>query len=163
MPTKQGDVSMLNDPVAQQLLQSQIPARLAYVWRDGTPRVIPIAFHWDGKEIVMGTPPPAPKLKVINNKKVAITIDNNTMPYKVLYIRGTASVTMMDGIVPEYALAVKRYFGDEAGEAWLNQIRPMFRRWRASPSSPNGSASWTSSSAFPAQLRRRWLARVADV
>jgi hypothetical protein len=51
MPTKQGDVSLLDDPVAQQLLRSTIPARLAYNWFDGTPRVVPMWFHWDGKEI----------------------------------------------------------------------------------------------------------------
>jgi hypothetical protein len=39
MPAKQGDLALLNDPVAQELLHSTIPARLAYVWRDGTPRV----------------------------------------------------------------------------------------------------------------------------
>ena len=37
MPTKQGDTKLLNDPVAQELLHSNIPARLAYVWQDGTP------------------------------------------------------------------------------------------------------------------------------
>lgn len=42
MPTKQGDTTLLNDPVAQELLHSNIPARLACVWQDGTPRVIPI-------------------------------------------------------------------------------------------------------------------------
>jgi hypothetical protein len=126
MPTKQGDVSLLQDPVAQELLQSTIYARLAYIWSDGTPRVIPIAFHWDGKQIVMGTPPTAPKLKAIDKKKVAITIDSEGFPANVLYIRGAANVTMMDGVVPEYALAVKRYMGEEGGEAWLKQIGQMF-------------------------------------
>lgn len=56
MPTKQGDLTLLNDPVAQELLHSTIPARLAYVWRDGTPRVVPIWFHWNGAELVLGTP-----------------------------------------------------------------------------------------------------------
>src|SRR5262249_3302384 len=116
---------LLNDPIAKEMLQSTIPARLAYVWKDKSPRVIPIAFHWDGKQIVMGTPMKAPKLKVIDGSKVAITIDSNTMPFRVLYIRGTAHVTIMDGIVPEYILAVKRYFGPEGGEAWINQIKPV--------------------------------------
>jgi nitroimidazol reductase NimA-like FMN-containing flavoprotein (pyridoxamine 5'-phosphate oxidase superfamily) len=76
--TKQGDVSLLNDPVAQTLLCSANPARLAYVWRDGTPRVVPIWFHWTGSEIVIGTPAKAPKLKVLrNNSPVALTIDSN--------------------------------------------------------------------------------------
>jgi general stress protein 26 len=126
MPTKQGSLSLLQDPVAQKMLQSKVPARLAYVWNDGTPRVIPIAFHWDGKEIILGSPPDAPKMKALTkNPKVALTIDSDVMPFDVLYIRGTASIRVMDGIVPEYALAVKRYFGEEGGEAWLQQVRPL--------------------------------------
>ena len=53
---KQGDISLLDDPVAQTLLHSTNLARLAYIWRDATPRVVPIWFHWTGPEIVMGTP-----------------------------------------------------------------------------------------------------------
>ena len=52
---KQGDLSLLQHPASQELLQSKIPARLAYVWMDGTPRVIPIWFHWNGQEIVMAS------------------------------------------------------------------------------------------------------------
>lgn len=37
-------IETFNDPVAQELLRSAIPARLAYVETDGTPRVIPAAF-----------------------------------------------------------------------------------------------------------------------
>ncbi len=44
MPSKQGDVDLLQDPVAQQLLQSKSLAHLAYTWHDGTPRVVPIGF-----------------------------------------------------------------------------------------------------------------------
>ena len=54
MPTEQGDLALLDDPVAQELLHSTNLARLAYVWRDGTPRVVPIWFHWDGEELVLG-------------------------------------------------------------------------------------------------------------
>jgi hypothetical protein len=50
MPTKQGSLALLDDPVAQRLLQSTIPARFAYNRRDGTPRVVPIGFHWNGAE-----------------------------------------------------------------------------------------------------------------
>src|SRR5579863_7589056 len=63
LPVQQGDLSLLQHPAAQELLHSKIPARLAYVWTDGTPRVIPIWFHWNGRDIVMATPPKAPKLK----------------------------------------------------------------------------------------------------
>ena len=91
MPVTQGDLSLLQHPAAQELLQSKIPARLAYVWTDGTPRVVPIWFHWNGSELVMGTPPKAPKLKALaKNPKVALTIDGDVFPHKVLLIRGSA-------------------------------------------------------------------------
>jgi len=126
MPTKQGNLSLLQDPVAQKMLQSKIPARLAYVWTDGTPRVLPIWFHWNGKEIVMGTPVEAPKMKALKkNPKVALTIDNNEFPHDVLYIRGTASVSVVDGIVPEYAMCATRYFGEEGGAAWVQQVKSL--------------------------------------
>ena len=127
MPTKQGDTALLNDPVAQELLHSNNLARLAYVWLDGTPRVIPIWFHWNGHEIVLGTPLKAPKMRTLpQNSKVALTIDTNSWQHKVLQIRGTATVETVDGVVPEYALASRRYFGEEQGQAWVEQMGKMF-------------------------------------
>ncbi|MDQ2885199.1 MAG: pyridoxamine 5'-phosphate oxidase family protein [Chloroflexota bacterium] len=83
MPSKQGDVGLLQEAVAQELLQSKSPAHLAYVWRDGTPRVVPIGFHWNGQEIVMATATDAPKTKVLKNgAKVAITIEHDSSPPK---------------------------------------------------------------------------------
>jgi hypothetical protein len=124
--TQQGDLSLLQHPAAQELLKSKIPARLAYVWTDGTPRVVPIWFHWNGKEIVIGTPPKAPKLKALaKNPKVAITIDDNTFPHKVLLIRGTARLESVNGIVPEYAAAAERYFGPAMAKGWLDQLSKM--------------------------------------
>ena len=127
----QGDVGLLDDdPVAQQLLESAIPARLAYTWTDGTPRVVPINFRYTGGQIVMGTPPRAPKLKALRtDPHVAITIDNTSFPYKVLSIRGTAEVIMKDDVDEDYALAAERYMGEEAGRAWVAGLRgkPMAR------------------------------------
>jgi len=121
---KQGSLQLLQDPISKELLQSKIPARLAYVWTDGTPRVVPIWFHWNGKEFVLGTPPKAPKLKALaRNTKVALTIDDNNFPHKVLLVRGTAHLETVAGIVPEYALAAERYFGPDQGHAWVNQLR----------------------------------------
>jgi Pyridoxamine 5'-phosphate oxidase len=122
----QGGLELLQHPIAQELMQSKIPARLAYVWTDGTPRVIPIWFHWNGREIIMATPPKAPKLKALSkNPKVSLTIDDNTFPHKVLLIRGTARLENVDGVVPEYAAAADRYFGPEQGKAWVNQLRGL--------------------------------------
>ncbi|HUI77288.1 MAG TPA: pyridoxamine 5'-phosphate oxidase family protein [Bryobacteraceae bacterium] len=126
MPAAQGSVALLNDPVAKELLTSKIPARLAYVWTDGTPRVVPVWFHWNGSEFVIGTPPKAPKLKALRkNPKVALTIDDNTFPHKVLMIRGTAALEEVNGVVPEYELVAHRYFGEEQGKAWVQQVGKM--------------------------------------
>jgi hypothetical protein len=126
MGTKHGDVALLNDPVAQKLLQSTIPARVAYNWKDGSPRVIPIWFHWNGKEIVIVSPPGAPKLDVLeDNSKVAITIDSTEWPYMVLYIRGTAKLEIVEGIAPEYVKAAIRYLGEEAGNGFVEQVRGL--------------------------------------
>ena len=123
MPVKQGDLSLLQHPAAKELLQSKIPARLAYVWMDGSPRVIPIWFHWNGSEFVMGTPTKAPKLKALRSgARVALTIDTNDVPNHVLSIRGPAEVTPFTGVVPEYALAAARYLGREYGEAYISSL-----------------------------------------
>ena len=61
----QGSLALLNDPVAEALLTSVNLARLAYNWVDGSPRVVPIWFHWTGDQFVLGTPPKAPKLKAL--------------------------------------------------------------------------------------------------
>jgi hypothetical protein len=129
MPTQQGDLSLLDDPVAQQLLQSTIPARLAYNWVDGTPRLTPINFHWNGKEIVMGTPPDAPKMKALRDgTNVALSIDSDTFPYKVLLVRGVVRTDVVEGVAPEYESMIQRVLGDEGGEQWLNYMRPITPR-----------------------------------
>jgi hypothetical protein len=123
---QQGDLALLQRPAAQELLHSKIPARLAYVWTDGTPRVIPIWFHWNGSEIVMATPPKAPKLKALaKNPKVSLTIDDNTFPHKVLLIRGTARLAPVDGIASEYEAAAARYFDAQLANAWLTRLRTL--------------------------------------
>jgi nitroimidazol reductase NimA-like FMN-containing flavoprotein (pyridoxamine 5'-phosphate oxidase superfamily) len=93
-----GGTELLQDPVAQELLASRIPARLAYSWTDGTPRVVSIWFHWDGTDIVMASLPGAPKLKALHTgDRVAVTIDTNDPPHHILSIRGTAEVTETQG------------------------------------------------------------------
>jgi hypothetical protein len=128
MPSKQGSLELLQHPASKELLRSKIPARLAYVWTDGTPRVVPIWFHWNEKEIVMASPAKAPKLKALaKNPKVAVTIDDNVFPHKVLLVRGTAKLQPVNGVVPEYALAAERYFGAEPGKAWAGKMASLVK------------------------------------
>src|ERR687893_3012895 len=51
---------VLSRPLSQELLARDL-TRLAYVAKDGTPRNIPIAFTWNGAQIVMTTTKNAPK------------------------------------------------------------------------------------------------------
>src|SRR2546429_5423050 len=126
MPVKQGDLGLLQHPAAKDLLASKIPARLAYIATDGTPRVTPIWFHWNGRDFILGTPPKAPKVKALaKNPRISLTIDDNVFPHKVLLVRGTARLESVEGVVPEYALAAERYFGPEQGKAWVAQLEQM--------------------------------------
>jgi hypothetical protein len=123
MPTKQGDLSLLNDPIAQELLHGKIPVRLAYTWTDGSPRVVPIGAYWNGEELVIGTPPHVPKVKALQqNPKVAVTIDTEQFPCKVLLIRGTAQIELLNEPVPEWVEAGKRLMGEEVGTQMTQQL-----------------------------------------
>jgi hypothetical protein len=128
MTMVKGGTELLQDPVAQELLASRIPARLAYNWTDGTPRVVSFWFHWDGTDIVMASLPGAPKLKALHSgDRVALTIDTNDPPHHILSIRGTAEVTEVQGVVAEYAQAAVRYLGRERGEAYVGSLPPEIR------------------------------------
>jgi PPOX class probable F420-dependent enzyme len=160
--SKQGDLSLLEDPVAQELLQSTHLARLAYIWTDGTPRVVPVWFHWDGRDLVIAGPPNAPKMKALpRNSNVAVTIDREDPPYHALFIRGTATTTVTDGAPPEYAAAARRYMGQEAGDAWVagvNQMAPQSARIAIRP-------EWVGlidfERRFPSAIEEQMLAAVA--
>ena len=89
----QGDLRLLDTPVAQRLLASATPARLAYVAEDGTPRVVPTWFHWTGDELVMPTYIAAPHIRrparriasLRANPAVALSIDTDSAPPQVLF------------------------------------------------------------------------------
>ena len=73
-------IDLMNDPVAQELVKAPIHARLAYCARDGSPRVVPIGYTWNGEVFVMGSPVNAPKVKALAvNPKVALTVDTDTL------------------------------------------------------------------------------------
>jgi len=100
---------VLNRPISQELLARDI-TRLAYVAKDGTPRTIPIAFTWNGSEIIMCTTKNAPKLPALrNNPTVALTIDTEVHPPKILLIRGRAELDFVDDIPDEYLQANSSY------------------------------------------------------
>jgi hypothetical protein len=126
MEKQRGDLSLLDHDIARQLLQSRIPARVAYLALDGTPRLVPMLFHWTGKEIVLTCWPDDPKVAAMRQRPtVALSIDTADPPFRVLQLRGTASVTVVDGQPPEMVAAFVRYMGPEAGQAMLDQSQQL--------------------------------------
>jgi Pyridoxamine 5'-phosphate oxidase len=122
MALPQGDLRLLDSPAAKRLLGSTELARLAYVATDGTPRVFPMLFHWTGTEVVLATFGGAKVAALRANPAVAITIDAASTPPAALLLRGRATLTEVDGIVAEYALAQRRYAGEEQAAANLAEI-----------------------------------------
>lgn len=120
---------LMEDPVAQWLLNSANPARLAYVARDGTPRVVPVGFHWDGTTIVIGTVPASAKVAALRaNPAVALTIDTSppAWPPNVLLMRGTATVTLVDGVFPEYVAGAKKLTPAEEFPRWEAGVHALY-------------------------------------
>jgi hypothetical protein len=130
----QGDLGLLETDLAQQLLSSSIPARLAFVATDGTPRVVPTWFEWNGTEIVMvtyvagpnvGIRHPAARLAALRaNPTVALTIDTEEFPSQSLTIRGQAEIDEVDGLAPEYVTSAHRYLGDAAEGTLASMDQP---------------------------------------
>jgi hypothetical protein len=128
---------------------------LAYTWTDGTPRVVPIGFHWNGKEVVLGTPPDAPKMKALKDgATVALSIDTTTPPYKVLQIRGTVRIDLVEGIAPEYEAMTIRSLGEEQGRAWLETLRPLSPRMARLFITPHWVAVLDFEGRFPSAMER---------
>src|SRR4051794_35457082 len=136
MRLQQGDVRLLKSEVAQRLLSSRIPARFAYLATDKTPRVLATWFHWTGEVLAMPTFLAAPhvrhpprRLRALRaNPNVAVTIDTDTLPAEVLTLRGRIEITEVDGVPLEHSAAARRYLGDTAAAAYIEQIdRPGTR------------------------------------
>jgi len=129
MTYPQGDIRLLDTDLARQLLAAPIPARMAYVARDGTPRVVPSWFHWTGREVVMATYVAGPAIGIRHpaarvaalraRPAVALTIDTDDSPPRSLTIRGEAEIDEVDGVAPEYAAAAHRYLGSDAAVPML--------------------------------------------
>ena len=118
---------MLNRPTSQELLARDM-TRLAYVAKDGTPRNVPIAFAWNGSTIVMCTAKNAPKLPALReNPEVALTIDTEVHPPKILLIRGRAELDYVDGIPEEYLQPTSSYeMTPEQRVEWEAGVRSLY-------------------------------------
>ena len=118
---------ILKQPISQEMLNRDL-ARLAYVAKDGTPRVVPIGFTWNGSEVVMCTPTNAPKLASLRqNPAVALTIDTEVHPPNILLIRGEAMLDEVEGIPDEYLQASGTYkMTSEQRVEWETEVRSLY-------------------------------------
>ncbi|MEP6649703.1 MAG: pyridoxamine 5'-phosphate oxidase family protein [Lapillicoccus sp.] len=119
--------TLFADPVAQDLLAAEIPARLAYTGLDGAPRVIPIGWAWDGSRLLMWTVPRSAKVRALrHDARVAVTIDTNDFPPKVLLIRGTAAVEEVEGVPKGYLDAGHKMVDDEQYAEWEQGVKGLY-------------------------------------
>ncbi|SDY60388.1 Pyridoxamine 5'-phosphate oxidase [Amycolatopsis xylanica] len=118
---------ILSRPYSKELLARDL-ARLAFVALDGTPRSIPIGIYWNGTEIVMCTAKNARKLPALRrNPAVALTIDTESHPPKVLLIRGEAELDEVDGIPEEYMRWNGTYeMTPEQRAEWEKGVRALY-------------------------------------
>ena len=120
---------VMADPIAQELLQSAIPARLAYMARDGSPRAIPIAFHWNGLKIVLGTVPKSAKVRALQQyPQVALTVDTESQPPHVLMVRGTAAVQLVDGVFNDYLAGSRKLIAPDQWDDFEAQVRGLYKQ-----------------------------------
>ncbi|WP_344308460.1 pyridoxamine 5'-phosphate oxidase family protein [Fodinicola feengrottensis] len=117
----------LTKPISQELINSAIPARFAFNGEDGFPRVVPMAFHWNGADIVMCTTTNSLKYPALRKfPKVALTIDTEGFPPRVLLIRGTASTEVVDGIPQEYIDASHKIVPLAGHAEWEAGVRSLY-------------------------------------
>lgn len=150
------------DPVAQRLLTATFPARLAYTALDGTPRAIPVAFHFDGHHIIVASPDQAPKVAAMQeNPAVALTIDTDTPPPDMLLVRGTCAVDFVDGVVPEFLTANRRMIPAEHYDSWVDQVTAVYDRMARIEIAPTWARAYDFETRIPQTVeelaRRRGL------
>lgn len=118
---------VLAKPYAQQLLHSTDPLRLAYDGLDGDPRVVPIGFWLEDCRITMATATNAPKVAALRAKPtVAITIDTNAFPPKVLLLRGVVDLETVDGPPEGYLEGGKTFMTPEQYAEWEAGVRGLY-------------------------------------
>ncbi|PZS27811.1 MAG: pyridoxamine 5-phosphate oxidase [Pseudonocardiales bacterium] len=125
-------------PISQQLLDDEPVLRLAYTGLDGAPRVIPLAYLWDGGSFRIWTIPISAKVDALEaDPRVAITIDIIGPPPRVLLARGRAELTTVDGVPDGYLEASHRTMPREAWDGFDGQVRTLYEQMVAITVTPD--------------------------
>lgn len=116
-------------PIAQQLLASGIPGRLAYTGVDGDPRVVPVVYSWENGTIVVCTVVASAKVKALtNNPRVALTIDTEGFPPRALLVRGSARIEIVDGVPDVFVRATAKGMSGDMLAEWEAGVRALYQQ-----------------------------------
>jgi nitroimidazol reductase NimA-like FMN-containing flavoprotein (pyridoxamine 5'-phosphate oxidase superfamily) len=146
---------------ARELLASTSAAHLAYIGKDGAPRVVPVGFYWTGDRFVISTATTSPKVTALSARPdVALAIDGGDTPgqARALSIRGQASVEIVDGVVPEYLAAARKTMQPEAAAEFEQNVRAMYDRMARIAIRPTWVRFWD----FGAGRMPRFLQELAE-
>jgi nitroimidazol reductase NimA-like FMN-containing flavoprotein (pyridoxamine 5'-phosphate oxidase superfamily) len=146
---------------AQDLLASPSAAHLAYIEKDGTPRVIPVGFFWTGDQFVISSATTSPKVTALSaHPDVALAIDAGDTPdqARALSIRGRASVEIVDGVVEEYLAAARKTMDTEAAAEFEQNVRGMYDQMARIAITPH----WVRYYDFGAGRMPRFLQELAE-
>jgi hypothetical protein len=163
MTTTTDPAEVLTDPLAAELLASPMPARLAYVAQDGTPRVVPIAFLHDpeSQRITVCTAPEAPKVAALRaNPNVAITLDTDHAPWHALLLRGTVDVEVVEGVPEEYLAASRKGGSGEGSAEFEAAVRQMYEAMARIRITPTWAKVLDFEGRLPDFLQRRYEERM---
>lgn len=116
--------AVLNGPVARELLQPGAVARLAYNGLDGSPRAIPIGIFFDGEHVIMSTAVNSEKVPALRESpKVALTADTTGNPPRVLLLRGSVDLEVVDGVPDEFLVAASEEFEATVRQLYDRMVR----------------------------------------
>lgn len=75
------------------------------------------------------TAPSSPKVSALRARpQVALTIDTEEPPDQALFIRGVATIEVVDGVPDEYLAAAKSLKTAEEREQFEKQVRAVYRQ-----------------------------------
>jgi len=146
--------TVLATPLAQELLRSSPLAHLAYIGRDGYPRVIPTGYVWKGgsswcalrttrrkcgaSDLIPGSPSPL-TLKPSRHESCSF---GARQPWRSSMASRTTTSRLRTSTFPE-----------RSGMGSTRRFAAYTHEWRESASCPNGQSSSTSRRRFPKPLR----------
>ncbi len=93
-------------------------AKVATVRADGRPHVVPVWFVLDDDSLVFTTGKSSAKGRnLLRNPRVMVCVDDETMPYAMVAIEGTATLSEDPEALLDWATRIaRRYVGPERAE-----------------------------------------------